>query len=748
MRSRAHTALAVVVLLPLLSSSAWCAGTTGEGTPDSPHEIPEISSSVDIDGVLDEPAWELALSLELAYETSPGENLPAAVRTELRLMSTSTHLYAAFIADDPNPSEIIANVTDRDNMFDDDRVSLIIDTFNDQRRSYMFFANPFGIQGDALDSYGLGAGDAAWDTIWDSDGRITPEGWVVEMAIPFSSIRFQGVEGKQVWGIGAGRKYSRDVDYRFALAPRDRDETCYLCQVAKFTGFEGATPGRNIELDPTISGFTTQARDDFPDGDFEEQDSDVEAGLTARWGVTPNLVLSGAANPDFSQVEADAFQLEANKRFALFYEEKRPFFLEGMEHFGMMLDPVYTRTIADPSWGLKLTGKEGSNALGAFVVRDEITNLIVPGSQGSWLASLDQPVTDAAVRYRMDLASASSAGVVFTARDGDGYRNLVGGGDANLRLTPSDRFEMQILQSRTDYPDAFAVGAELEVDEFEGMAYDFEYNHDGGTFDWWGAYRRIGEDFRSDMGFRPQTGYQQTRGGWSYLRRANAGHWYTFLNSGFGYVHNEELGGGVLDSFFDCWLNYEGPLRSEFNVYGILGRENYGGTEFDRRTVDANAAFWPTGSLLLRLTTAIGEGIDYENTRQGTSLNLEPMVYFTLASRFYAVVSHEYERMDVDEGRLYTANITYSQAAYQFTRRMFLRAVLQYADYEYETDLYSYPKDSNESYFASQVLFSYKLNPQTVFYLGYSDYHEGSDAYNLTQRERTFFAKLGYAWVL
>jgi hypothetical protein len=459
-------------------------------------------------------------------------------------------------------------------------------------------------------------------------------------------------------------------------------------------------------------------------------------------------MLSGTANPDFSQVEADAFQLEANTRFALFYEEKRPFFLEGMEHFQMMLDPVYTRTIADPSWGLKLTGKEGANALGAFVVRDEITNFIVPGSQGSWLASLDQAVTDAAVRYRMDLASASSAGVVLTARDGDGYRNLVGGADVDLRLTPSDRVEMQVLQSRTDYPDVFAAEEGLPVDEFEGAAYDFEYNHDGGTFDWWAAYRQIGEDFRADMGFRPRTGYRQTRGGWSYLRRAEAGHWYTSLNSGFGYVHNEEMSGEVLDSFFDFWVNYQGPMRSEFNVYGMLGRESSEGVEFDRRTVHVNTAFWPTGTVLLRLSSDFGEAIDYENGQQGTLLNLEPMVYFTLASRFYGMVSHEYEQMEVDAGRLYTANVTYSQAAYQFTRRMFLRAILQYADYQYETEHYSEERDPRSSYFASQVLFSYKINPQTVFYLGYSDNHFGDADTELTQNDRTFFAKIGYAWLL
>ena len=418
MRPCAARALAVLAFLAFLSTVAWCAEPVGDGTEEFPYEIPEITSQIQIDGVLDEPAWQEALTLELGYETSPGENIEPKVRTEVLFASSETHLYVAFHAYDPDPSMICANITDRDNMFDDDRMSFILDTFNDQRRGYMFFVNPYGIQGDALDAYGMGGGDPAWDAIWDSNGRITNEGFVTEAAVPFSSLRFQRTDGKQTWGIGVGRRYSRDFDYRMSLTPSDRDETCYLCQVAKFRGFESATPGMNVEIDPTVSVVSSQFRDEFPTGDFTDPHTEDEYGVTARWGITPNLVLSGTANPDFSQVEADAFQLEANTRYALYYEEKRPFFLEGMEHFKMQLNPVYTRTIADPSWGLKMTGEEGSNALGVFVARDEVTNLIVPSSQGSWSTQLDQPVTDAAIRYRMDLASASTAGLVVTARRG------------------------------------------------------------------------------------------------------------------------------------------------------------------------------------------------------------------------------------------------------------------------------------------------------------------------------------------
>jgi hypothetical protein len=627
-------------------------------------------------------------------------------------------------------------------------LSFILDTFNDQRRGCMFFVNPFGIQGDALDSSGMGGGDPSWDTIWDSEGRITNDGYVVEAAVPFSSLRFQRTEGEQVWGIGFGRKYSRDFDYRMALMPRDRDETCYLCQVAKFRGFKGVSPGRNIELDPTVSAYTTQDRPSFPEGDFEEADSSVDAGLTARWGITPNLVLSGTVNPDFSQVEADAFQLDANEQFALYYEEKRPFFLEGMEHFQMRLNPVYTRTIAAPSWGLKLTGKEGAHALGAFVVQDDLNNLVIPGLHGSASASLDQRVTNAAVRYRVDVASASTAGVVLAARGGDSYSNLVGGLDADLRVTPSDRLGLQILASQTEYPSSLSAEHDQPDGAFDGATYDAEFSHDSAALSWWVAHRRIDEGFRSDMGYRPRSGFSQTRGGWAYTLRAEAGSWYTNLGTGFGYVHNEALDGEPLESFLDYWANYSGPLRSGVDVYGMLGSERYDGADYDINRVSVSLGLWPGGSTYVGVNSAFGKAIDYTNGRDADRLYMEPTVLFTLVRRLDVVLSHEFERLEVDDGRLYTANISYLRAAYQFTRRAFLRAILQHEDNNYNADLYSDGRDSRERRFASQLLFSYKLNPQTVLYLGYSDSHRNAAGVELRQRERTLFAKIGYAFVL
>lgn len=749
--NRVLLALAVTLLCFGLASAE------GDGSETNPYRLPELDAQVTVDGVLDEPEWGEALALELAYETNPGENLPAPVRTDLYLFSTATHLYAAFVAEDPDPSRISSSICERDRMYDGDRISLILDTFNDQRRSYMLFTNAHGIQGDALDKRGMGAGDTTWDGIWESSGRITDNGYVIEMAIPFSTLRFQRGQGEQVWGIGAGRRRPRDMDYRTALSMRDRNNTCYLCQVAKVVGFANATPGRNLEIDPTVTGVMTKVRASFPSGDFVDPDPDdpnprYEAGVTARWGFTPNLVLSGTVNPDFSQVEADAFQLDVNERFALYYEEKRPFFYEGMEFFETNLNAVYTRSIADPSWGAKLTGKEGGNAVGVVVAQDEVTNLIFPGPQGSSSGQLEQEALATVLRYRRDVGSSSTLGALYTDRRGDEYANQVGGIDGTWQLLDSDMLDFQTLWTRTDYPDDIAGSAGQAPESFDGAAYDLEYNHSSSNYDWWLAYRDVDDGYRSDLGFRSQNDYRQGRTGITRNWRGEPGQWFSDLSAGGGYVRSTRRDDGfpngeLLSSFVDLWLNYGGPARSYVNFYAMLGRESYLGTEYEHRRVWNTAGYWPTPYLNLELETSVGDQVDYDGNRPGTIWSVQPELLLKVG-RVDLYAAHEFERLDAEDERVYSANVSYVRGVYQFTRRASLRAVVQYLDVTYGEEAAARQGGPRSRMLASQILFSYKINPQTVVYLGYSDDHFGDEVTDLTQNDRTFFAKIGYAFVM
>ena len=230
--------------------------------------------------------------------------------------------------------------------------------------------------------------------------------------------------------------------------------------------------------------------------------------------------------------------------------------------------------------------------------------------------------------------------------------------------------------------------------------------------------------------------------------RGDASDWYSDWNMGGGYVHDEKLGGELLQTFLDCWLHYNGPLRSHVGYYGMYGTTRYLDEDYDVRRHFVGGNIWPIGWLELELDTNFGQSIDYANGRDADILTIEPSLEVQAGRRLNVTLSHTYQRLEVEGGTLYTANVDGLWATYQFTKRVSLRTVLQYVDYEYDADLYTDGRGPESQHLASQVLFSYKINPQTVLYLGYSDNHVGDEIIDLTQSDRTFFAKIGHALVL
>ncbi|MBI4519356.1 MAG: carbohydrate binding family 9 domain-containing protein, partial [Gemmatimonadetes bacterium] len=353
--------------------------------PPARYEVSAANSEMRVDGLLNEAAWRAATPMPLEYEWTPGDNSPPPVESRCYVTYDEDNLYVGCRAADPEPTAIRAHLADRDataTLAFDDHFVFLLDPFNDQRRGFQFRVNARGVQADALFSTAEGIEDFSWDAIWDSAARITEGGYEVEVAIPFRSLRFPRTSEVQTWGFIAERSYPRSVRHRIQSAPRDLNNPCLLCQANKLTGFEGIAPSRNVELAPTLTSSRTDGRDPFPVGRLTAGGLDTEAGLDARWGITPNLSLNAAVNPDFSQVEADVAQLDVNTRFALFFPEKRPFFLESADVFTTPINAVFTRTVADPLAGVKLTGKVAASAIGLFAARDRITNLIFPANQG------------------------------------------------------------------------------------------------------------------------------------------------------------------------------------------------------------------------------------------------------------------------------------------------------------------------------------------------------------------------------
>jgi Domain of unknown function (DUF5916)/Carbohydrate family 9 binding domain-like len=744
--------VAVGMLLALASPLAARQSQEGGAAPPRPerpvHKVGRASSPVVIDGVLDEAAWGQAAVVELQYETRPKENLPPDVKTETLLTYDNDNLYVGFRAHDPEPAAIRAHLLDRDKAYSDDFVGIVLDTFNDERRAFEFFVNPLGVQMDMFMDDVSGNEDDTWDAIWTSAGKINAGGYAVEIAIPWSSLRFPRTEGDQTWGFDALRFYPRSQRARISSHPLDRNISCYLCQESKMNGFSGVTPGKNIELTPTATASRTDQRDDFPQGSLEEGDVESDLGLTAKWGITPNLTLNAALNPDFSQVEADAAQLDVNNQFALFFPEKRPFFLEGADFFSTPFQAVFSRNVADPAGGVKLTGKEGKNALGVFAARDDLTNLLFPGSNGSSATSLDMKTDDAVLRYRRDLGKSSSVGVLFTGREGDGYRNHVAGIDGRYRLNDAGFFRGQFLRSRTEYPGSVIADFGQPAGRRQDDAYWLSYDHN--ARDWYGylRYEDVGRDFRADMGFMPRVDYKFSLAG---LGRIWQGDWHGFTRANLGgdWDHREDQAGQLLEEEWESWFEVNGPRQSFMSIDAGVRDRFFNGITFDEQFASTFFEVQPTGDLYLSLQTRFADEIDFVNTQAGDLVEIDPTVRYNFGLHLRTTLSHIYQKLDVEGGNLYTANLSQLTTVYQFNVRTFLRAILQYTDIDRTPALYTsgVEVDEHTETLFSQLLFSYKLNPQTVLFVGYSDNSFGDQRIDLTRADRTLFLKLGYAWV-
>ncbi len=748
-----ETTVAFAIVLMVLVAPIEDVGAREPGTRGEPFEVPRATSAIIIDGVIEEDAWNVALELELNYEVRPGENIKPKVETKVLITYDATHVLVAFRADDPEPKKIRARYRDRDNMQGDDSVGITIDTFNDQRRAYEFMVNPLGAQTDGIYSegnrgYGRGF-DRSWDAIWESKGRITENGYEVELAIPFNQIRFQATTGPQIWGLDCTRSYPRDNRYRIGLFPRDRGANSYLAQEEKIIGFENVSQGRNIEVVPSLVGFALEERPDFPDSLEVEEDKKAELGATVLWGITPNLTLSGALNPDFSQIEADAVQLALNQRFALFFQEKRPFFLESADYFETGLDLLYTRVITDPSVALKLTGKMGRHTVGVFSAQDEITNLVVPGLQGSDSETFETANTSTVARYRYDLRSNSTLGLIFTGREGaDGYFNRVASFDAQLRPTESDNITVDGAWSRTRYSPDMQAALDLEPGEISDHALEAGYVHTKRNWFVFAEYYDFGEDFRADLGFIPRVGYRSGNLGGGYTWWGDEENWYNRLEIGGFASRSQDQGGDFLDQHTEIWINGEGPVQSNFRFSVGDRSEVHEGVRFDDLVVPSFfLRIRPTASFAVRVRGVLGDWIDFTHVRHADRIRLSGEIDLNVGRHLAWEISHLYSTLEVEGGTLYEANVPQSTLVWQFNNRTYVRAILQYTDIERNQDLYEDAVDELTRDFFIQLLFSYKLNPRTVLFAGYSEGGAETQDISKISTSRSVFLKIGYAWL-
>jgi hypothetical protein len=710
------------------------------------HNIPFSQIKPVIDGEINPEEWEVASHVSLDNETFPSQNVPALVDTEVLMMEDGANFYLAFIASDSEPDKIRAFYRDRDSSWGDDFVGIIIDTFNDERRSFEFFANALGVQSDAIYDDVVQNEDTSWNAIWDSAGKINDKGYVVEMKIPLSQLRFPAGVDRQTWGIDILRFYPRDKRHRFSNNRKDYNLSCYLCQFKKAQGFTKLEQKLNLQVVPTITA--SYSRDRIIPGDSEwDSEYDPEVGMDIRWGINQDFYLNATINPDFSQVEADVAQLNVNNTFLLFFPERREFFLDGADYFNTHENLVYTRNISSPEYGLKLTGKRDDHAYGLFIADDESTNLIIPDSQGSVIASLENVKgMNTAYRYRLDINQNTNLGLIFTDRRADDYSNTVTGIDGNIRLGNSDQIKMLFMKSFSEYPDQIQhdYNQKPKMDDY---AYLFHYEHNDNDWHWESKYTEYGDDFRADMGFINRVDYKQLYIDGGHIWHFGPGNRFSriYFGGNLGKINDES--GNDLEEERGISINADGPMQS-FIMMEYLQKEHfYNGLCFDEYSINFYTQMRPMAGMESGLDFSYGDKIDYDNTRLGRVLSLGPRISMQIGKHFQAALRHNYQKMDIDGKRLYTTNLSDLRFTYQFGIRSFLRAIIQYSNTRRDPYLYTFDIDIRSKNLTTQLLYSYKINPQTRFFIGYSDTgFQDDDMGSIKKTNFTVFTKLSYAW--
>ncbi len=753
-------------------------------------QVPRLEAEPVIDGNLDDPVWGEAALLTGFSQFSPADGVPASDSTEVLVWYSPTAILFGIRAYEAHGA-VHATLADRDRIASDDHVQILLSTFDDGRQASVFAVNPFGVQSDgALVETGSTSGngynnnvvrrekpDLSPDFVFESKGRLTGHGYEVEVRIPFKSLRFQP-KPEQNWGINVVRLVQHS-GHEDSWAPAKRASASFLAQSGRLVGLKDLRRGVVLDVTPSITSRSTGTRGisgwDYAGGS-------PELGGTVRWGITNNLTLNGTANPDFSQVESDVQQFAFDPRQEIFFSEKRPFFLDGIEQFNTPNLLIYSRRIIQPVAAAKLTGKAFGTDLALLTAVDDRAGSASGG---------DHPLYNL-LRVQRDIGSQSRLGLVYTDKiDGDNY-NRVAGADARLVFGGVYSAQLQLAGSRTR-TNGITTTAPLWQARFaaNGRTFGVRYIITG-----------IDEDFRARSGFISRPGIAHAtlnhrvtaygkRGGlvesltgdvtldgtWEYERFVHGqgiqdqklhfnvnttlrGGWQvggSILVESFGYpedVYSDyaiELpgsGGGGLDTIpfigtptipnLDYVLSLDTPEFSHFSgkVFVLWGR-------------DENFYEWASADIVVA-----NLGLDWRPTDK---LRMEGIYQLQSVAR----------RTD---GR--TVNIQRSprlKLEYQLSRPIFLRLVGEYTTerqaglrddtrtnapiliFDDAADAYVRANPFGRRSFRGDFLFSYQPTPGTVLFAGYGSTLRDPTMLgraNLLRSEDGFFLKLSYLFQL
>lgn len=721
-------------------------------SPSSADVSPlHIEKDFGISAKMQHPAWQKAPTVSITHQVQPNDDVPAPVDTKVKVLYSDENLYIGFICDDPQPSEIRASVTDRDNSFQDDYVGVFIDPFNNNQHAYELFVNPLGIQMDGMRTGGNE--DMNYDMLWHSAGTITNSGYRAVMKIPFKSLNFPKRD-VQDWSIQFIRNYPRSNRFQMTWSNVKLENSCLMCQNGMLEGMKGVENKNTIELLPYGMSYQSSSinDEDDPRSGLDHDPIKGRLGGSIMYSPSSTTSLNAVVNPDFSQVETDAAQIGANQTFALYYPEKRPFFMKGSDLFSTPENLFYSRMINRPLAAGKVTHQSSKYSFAFLTAYDRSTPYIVPGLNSSSLVRSEVNAYSNILRGKYNFGSESYVGGLLTTRNEGEGSNYVGSVDWSLQVVDHYYFEGQLAYSDTKeladtslFSESRSFGnssydAAFNGEQFGGTLISADFSRQAKYYNFSFGYKSFSPTFQAQNGFINQTDQRRFEASQrlSYYPNSN---WISNGSFSVNGAWRYDYAGDFRERYIFTRLsnNFSGQTNLSISFLP-LNDEWFRGeffTQMNRVMIDAN-----TNPLEV---LSVGGHVDFgkyvhraENPSMGEGYNISANATVKPTDRLELNLSYDYSTLSAANGseHYFSGDIFRMTGRYNFTRKLFTRVITQYDSFDERIQIYP--------------LVYYKVNPFTKFYIGMTDYmnhfnQPGPNGFEgFKQTDRQFFVKFQY----
>ena len=715
-----RTKLVAVVIVALLAlSTVMQAETRGYDRPRPRIRLPKVATAPRLSDYLDGNTRSEEFRIANFQQREPNDGAPATLQTAVYLSYDQKNLYAIFVCTE-DPRKVRAHLSRRDDLTDDDEVTLTLDTFHDGRRAYEFFSNPLGVQKDAITTEGQDE-DFSFDALWRSEGRLTSTGYVVWLAIPFKSLRFNPAVSN-TWGIALGR-YTPGIKELATWPHLTEKIEAYVPQLATLEAVGETSAGHNMQFIPYTS-FSGQHFLNTPEGaapGFKTQ-NDWRGGVDGKLVVHDALTFDFTVNPDFSQVESDEPQVTINQRYEVFFPEKRPFFTESAGFFQTPETLFFSRRIGDPQVGLRMTGKLGPWALGMLGMDDR--------APGQFLTAGDplsgQRAHVAVFRAQREVGKESTIGFFFSRRNFASSSNDIFSLDTRLKINANWVFTGQAVHSGAQ---------DLTGEHFSGSDYFAEIRHSGLHLSYYTNYLDRSPNFRADLGFIPRVDIRQVKNVANYQWRPKIGPLVSFgptVRTRGIWDHRGQLQDWLVDVPFT--LRFKGPTSvsvgrlEEYELFQNIGfRENASYIDFSTQKLrwmgidssyvhGTNINYFPASGIVPFLAASDDATLSLTFRPTSCARIEETYIYDRLGT-----FAGSHLASTTPQGAVFNNHLLRTKVSYQFTRALSLRAILDYNAVLSAPSLVDLDRSKRVT---GDVLLTYLLNPGTAIYVGYTDRRE------------------------